>query len=135
VIGERQPLDVVKQVRAQAQGDPLGGEGCQPAAEEREAALHQRQADEAQSHQEQGRHGGLFAQDVVHEMAQQQIGAGLGQRGDGQAGGGREIKPAIAGEHPPKAEQAIGRDSVFEIVGRGNDDRRHVRYLRKMSKP
>ncbi len=89
VIREAQALNVIEQEVAQPSRDALRGVCSQPPGKKGEGALDGSQRDEANS--DEGQAGGeaaryeyALSQDAVSEVAQEQEGAGLGERRDSQ---------------------------------------------------
>ena len=75
VIAERQPLDVIVQVIAQALRDAFGGLRREPPAPKREEALQQRQPDETQRNRQQDRRRvDALAEHIVDQVGQQHVG-------------------------------------------------------------
>ena len=116
VIAERQALDVIVQVVAQALGHSLGRQRGEPAAHEGETAFQHGEADESEGDERQGGWRALLAQHIVHEVPEKQVRGRLCAGTDGQGGSRAEIAPMITGGHGPEAGQAVGADRVLQII-------------------
>ena len=117
VIGEGQPLDVIEEVVAQPAGDPFGGLRGQLPLRKVKRPSTSANSTKPSATRDQDADLLRLPEDIVHEVAQQQVGGRLGQRPDCQGHCRAQVGQPEAGRQTPEALQPVGRDGVFQIVG------------------